>query len=136
MTSNSTTSIDIVPVKRPGRFTDAIDAYFAGVILQKYVGESIDRALLESMQNDVLGKLRKIIHAAKFSTHDDLVCWLSQQYFFAININDVRVDQLLNSPTERSLSSVPESDLRRFAEIYRETDIGEKLVQELQRRTS
>lgn len=111
--SSDNVSIDIVPVKRPNRFIDAMDAYFTGVILPKYVGVSIDRDLIESLQRDVLEKLRAIVHRASFKTHDDLVVWLSQQYLHAINLNGVKIGQLLNSPAARTLDSVPEGDLRR-----------------------
>lgn len=120
------TAIDIIPVKRPGRFTDALDAYFTGVVLPKYVDKRINGDLIEEMRQEVLVRLRTIIQKASFRTHEDLISWLGNEYFYSIEINGMRIGQLV-SPAVASLERVPEADLRRYRDIYRDTDIGDKL---------
>lgn len=124
---------DIKDVPRPKRFTDALDAYFTGVVLPKYVGVSINREMIESMRVNVIDCLRKITTKASFQTHDDLVVWLGNEYFMAIEINGMRLGQLMG-PVTAPIKDVPSADLRLYRDIYRETDIGDKLAAELHRR--
>lgn len=136
MSDNSVQSnpvLDIVDVPRPKRLTDALDAYFAGVVLPKYVGKSINAETVEAMRVEIIDRLRKITTKATFRTHDDLVVWLGNEYFMAIEINGMRLGQL-TGPVAAPIGDVPSADLRLYRDIYRETDIGDKLATELHRR--
>lgn len=133
MSAGDTTN-DIMSVKKSGRFTDALEAYFTGVVLPQYVGKSINKILIEEMRNEVINHLKKIIHMASFKTHDDLVTWLGHEYFCAIELNELKLGKILGS-IEPSLAAVPDEDLRRYAQVYRDTDIGDKLLGELARRS-
>ena len=132
--------LDIVDVPRPKRWVDAFEAYLNGVVLPKYIAadKSLNRETLQALRVDVGAALGSVVTKASFETTDDMLAWLSDQYFLAIEVNGMRLDQLPGVATAFSstadLSRVPASCLRLYRDVYRGTDIGDRLDHEIRNR--
>lgn len=131
---------DIKDVPRPKRFVDALESYLNGAILPKYIaaGKSLNRETLEALRLDVGAAIGAIVRKASFETADDMLAWLSDQYFLAVNVNGMRLDQLpgvaASFTSNADLGRVPLPCLRLYRDIFRDTDIGDKIDEEIKRR--
>lgn len=137
---NEQSLLRVVDVPRPKRFVDALESYLNGAILPKYIaaGKSLNRETLEALRVDVGAAIGAIVRKASFETADDMLAWLSDQYFLAVNVNGMRLDQLpgvaASFTSSADLGRVPLPCLRLYRDIFRDTDIGDKIDQEIRRR--
>lgn len=137
--------VNIPPnVGKPGgpRFLDVLN-YHVGVKLQRFVGQTLDRASMEGMYACVLETVDGVFSKGSQNIHEDARRWLAQRMYDCIKIGDSPIitrdedtwkHDVRPIYEKATLDRAPLADVRLIAGLFSESSFAGDILEELRRR--
>jgi len=122
----------------PGMFADMLTRTLNDILKQKFVGQPVSNQTYHDIKHEIKTLLTNTF--AKSTTHLDSISieWLTTTYFKSAFIDAGQAgqalmgDQIVSNDVEPA--DLPFIDVRILSTLFRNTDIGDKLLEELNRR--
>ena len=139
-----------VPIKLPAnvgkpggpRFLDVLN-YHIGIKLQKFVGKTLDKDLMEDMYECVAETIHGVFSMCSQNIHEDARCWLAQKMYETIKIGDSPIITRDEDTWKHNvhpvyqkctLERVPMTDLRLIAGLFSEASFAGQIHDEFKKR--
>lgn len=109
-------------------------------VMQEYQGASMNRDVIELIRHDINKRLLEMFHRCDFHLSEKAVKWLADEFFMCVNITTIRGQECMRNVcpvTDKvNLKEIPDDNLQIMTNLFGETDFGDDLFEEIQRRSN
>ena len=114
-------------------FIAMLEKYLESALKSKFVFETLNRDTLHSIKHEIHERFTKIFAECDFHVSDKSIQFIVDEYFSGVVINGTALSEMLIINPARA-DDVPTHDLDVLINLFRDTNIGDKLEESQRKR--
>jgi hypothetical protein len=114
-------------------FIGMLEKYLNSALNSKFSNECLNRDTLHAIKHEIHDRFVKVFNDCDFHVSEQSISFIVDEYFMGVKINGTPlIDMLIMSTTKPE--DVPDQDLDTLIDLFRDTNIGDKLEESRRKR--